>query len=495
MANYDKNACDDYNYTINRRQLMGASAATLAASAAGVALLGGVAKKAAGKTLGDCPPLPTSGNHVFIFLHLAGGADTLGMITPPLGPGTTYDALRGGTAVELTSAETMPLHSGSNDYFRYVSELDVMINGNSSLDGIWSDGKLVISPATSLPNQSYSHFQATDWLSRMLEGDCGDQYDGFLARFLNTTSGTTNGRLRGLSISPGILGPLANSDPSNIRDTLAINDLCTSGIGGLFDRTVSCLLNSEPERREKLLQMYDAQLSYDAWPGIALATACSVDTLQNAVDCSQPIPAGYDPTHPLDVKLMNLARLLKSNSGNGIGVQVVALEYGGWDTHNNQKSRMLGANGLVANLARALTSFYNDMKDCPVDFTLASVTEFGRNLDPGGSTGTEHGHGGPAFIFGSNINGGPLALTQFGNIPGVAGPWGVSGYDALDHLHDVQSTECTGSRDICGLVDPRDLLVEIFDENMNANVTQLFEPAPTQCAYEVSSATNYGLII
>jgi len=90
-----------------------------------------------------------------------------------------------------------------------------------------------------------------------------------------------------------------------------------------------------------------------------------------------------------------------------IDFQVACMEYGGWDTHKNQKrfieqklSDLFGEN-------RALDILYQSLPADITDNLIITISgEFGRQLKSNGDNGTDHGRGNTILVIGKGIKGG-----------------------------------------------------------------------------------------
>jgi uncharacterized protein (DUF1501 family) len=89
-----------------------------------------------------------------------------------------------------------------------------------------------------------------------------------------------------------------------------------------------------------------------------------------------------------------------------VGLRVVALDLGGWDTHFAQG----GAGGwmarLLGELAAGLAAFLDDLGPASHSVSVVVMTEFGRRARENGSLGTDHGHGSVMLLLGHTLAGG-----------------------------------------------------------------------------------------
>jgi uncharacterized protein (DUF1501 family) len=143
------------------------------------------------------------------------------------------------------------------------------------------------------------------------------------------------------------------------------------------------------------------------------------------------------------LRLRDAAQLIKS----GLGVQVVWLDVGGWDTHAGQG----GADGTLGKrleeLASSLAAFRSDLGERFVDVTVLTMTEFGRTVAQNGTGGTDHGHGALMMVLGGAVAGGRV-LTRW---PG---------------LEPEQRFE---GRDLAVTMDFRDLFAEVAGRSLGTS--------------------------
>jgi uncharacterized protein (DUF1501 family) len=89
-----------------------------------------------------------------------------------------------------------------------------------------------------------------------------------------------------------------------------------------------------------------------------------------------------------------------------LGVQAVALDLGGWDTHFAQGAAAGWMARLLDELASGLAAFHADLGQAWDRTTLVVMTEFGRRARENGSLGTDHGHGSVMLLMGGHVAGG-----------------------------------------------------------------------------------------
>ncbi|MGJ8693469.1 MAG: DUF1501 domain-containing protein [Thalassotalea sp.] len=122
--------------------------------------------------------------------------------------------------------------------------------------------------------------------------------------------------------------------------------------------------------------------------------------------------AGGDDNQKYKGKFKELAtscgRLLTDDN-----VDCAMLELGGWDTHNNQASRL---DRKLAELDEGLLALKTSLGKQWDNTVVVVATEFGRTAKENGTGGTDHGTGSALFIAGGKINGGQI----LGKWPGLS---------------------------------------------------------------------------
>jgi uncharacterized protein (DUF1501 family) len=101
---------------------------------------------------------------------------------------------------------------------------------------------------------------------------------------------------------------------------------------------------------------------------------------------------------------------LKSAGGAPFGFRVGSLDYGGWDSHKNQRDQIepqfaeiFGAGGGFDVLHKSVAA---DMSGALSKVVFTAAGEFGRQLHSNGDRGTDHGRGNLVFVFGDSVKGG-----------------------------------------------------------------------------------------
>jgi uncharacterized protein (DUF1501 family) len=105
--------------------------------------------------------------------------------------------------------------------------------------------------------------------------------------------------------------------------------------------------------------------------------------------------------------LRHVAGMIEAASMMALGRQVFLASYGGFDTHWSQPERHAG---LLNDLSQAMGAFYQSTVEMGVAHEVTTITdsEFGRNLVPNLTQGTDHGWGSHQLAMGATVVGGDV---------------------------------------------------------------------------------------
>lgn len=335
------------------------------------ALTGGVAMAprwawSAGSSTASCDRL--------IAIFLRGGADGL-TICPPLAE-SAYFNLRPTLAV--LESEALPL----DGFFG-------LHPAASGLKSLYDTGDLAVIHAAGLQTAERSHFEAQATMEQGIDAGELKPGDGWIGRLLSELAPT--GALAALALDEAV--PLALAGPF---DALAIG------------RIDSFQVSLDPLSRSALLAAYAAD------PLLA-PTANGVFAAADALIPAAALAPGEGyPPGQLGAALADAARLIRAD----VGLQVAAINGGGWDHHDDQADQI---GPLLTDLGGALAAFRDDIGAAWSNTTVLVMTEFGRRARENASLGTDHGHGGVMLAAGGGVLGGQV-ITDW---PGL-GPLDLS---------------------------------------------------------------------
>jgi len=350
---------DDSPKAVSRRRFLQA----LAIGGGSAALLGAIPLwRREGWTIS--PIKPTDG--VLVLIQMSGGNDGLNTVVPT-GAGAYYDKRK---SVSISPSAALPLANG------------IGLHPNLTfIKQMYDQGKVAVVQGVGVPNPDLSHFSSmATWMQGW--GGTGSASGGWVGRWLDgmpldglhavTISSTvpldlvgTVQRATALGDGNGMFG--ASTDPNDIRLFAGVKDYATAstGLGAFADAfTVS----------EKTL-----------------------------IETAGAIAPAYTPALP-DGELVRDLTLAARLINTDVGVRVVQVEFGGFDTHadeiNNHGSRMAVLNAGIQAFFAALAPAFASRT------TVMTFSEFGREVISNDSGGTDHGTAAPLFVIGSQVRGG-----------------------------------------------------------------------------------------
>lgn len=347
-----------------------------------------------------------------VLVFLRGGADGLNLVVPHASE--AYYRMRGWLAVPRPGREHGAL------------DLDGAFGLNPAAEKLlpfFENGSGVAVHAVGHARNSRSHFEEQDVWETCVVDDTVNA-DGWLNRHLQTTEG--RGPIRAVGLGE-TLPRVLRGDASAI----ALRGLNELSLGGGGDEAMLHALERASQGDES-----------SAAAGAALArsgreTLAAVRTLRRAL-ASTPAAGGQYPRTDFGRRLRDAATLVRM----GIGVEVIELDLGGWDTHRGQGAQAGPYASLVADLSASLAAFLGDVEDRMDDVLVLVHSEFGRTAAINGTGGTDHGWGNVALAFG-----GPVAAAGRGPRK-LLGRWpGLEG-DQLWQGRDLRHT--TDFRDLFG---------------------------------------------
>ncbi len=345
----------------------------------------------------------------FVYVYLRGGIDGLNMVCPIDGPDRVhYETHRPNIHLRTTGA-TAALSLGSSHY-----GLNFAATG---LHELYGQGKLAIVHGTGFPAAQItrSHFDAQDYMEHGTPGS-NAVGTGWLARHLQGA-----GQVPDTALIPS-LSVAANAPTSLLgrRDNMVLDDpnsFHPNANNGNVDGQPRYKLSTTMTLR----QLYQGSDDLHQAGIGAVETIELVDTL--GISSYTPAPGANYPSTGVAATLGNQAKLIANIAKRGLGLQVATLDYGGWDTHENQGDGTQGdlnqnqyANRL-AGLSATLHALYTDLAAAGLHNRMVLVvhSEFGRRVRENANRGTDHGSGNPMLVLGGRVRGGQL----FGSFGGL----------------------------------------------------------------------------
>jgi len=367
---------------------------------------------------------PTQGD-ILVCVFMRGAADGLNLVVPHGDPG--YYAARDTLAIAQPKSAKPDAAIDLDGFFGLHPTL-------KPFKDIYDARALAIIHAVGSPDPTHSHFDAMDFMERGTPGEKAIP-TGWMGRHLQVMASNNQSPFRALGmgslLQQSLRGPVQATALQSIADFHLLGD------------------------QKKLVPFQLALASL--YGGDGFIASQGQQTLGVMDDLTKLASSTYTPSNgaqypdtPFGKSLSSVAQLIKA----GMGVEVAAVDIGGWDTHVQQGTLNDGQMPkLIAEFASGIAAFYADMQDQMNRITLVTMSEFGRRAQENTSHGTDHGHGNVMFVMGGGINGGKV----YGDWPGLG----------KDNLY--------GPGDLAITTDFRDVLGEIVSKRLqNANLATVF---------------------
>jgi uncharacterized protein (DUF1501 family) len=330
-----------------------------------------------------------------VTVFLPGGADSLSVLYPDGDP--AYRKLR--PVLALPSEAGPAFTEDGRLHWHPALKPFVDLHG---------EGKVTVFPAIGYSHPDQSHFTSRHfWEVGATNANLGT---GWLGRYLDEV-GTPDNPLQGLSLDWSLQPSLATAK-APIASLASPEDYSfwSPGVWGDVEEKMLETIGALGARRRS-----------DPTLREAANIAAQVDRLRrqlapfagNGDGPTYTSPVAYPSSDDNDFpkRLAGLAAML----GAGLPMRCIALSApGDYDTHSNQPDEL--AKGLELTAA-SLAAFQRDLEARGLaDRVLTLVwTEFGRRAEENGSSGTDHGAAGAAFLLGTRVRG-----QMVGEFPGLS---------------------------------------------------------------------------
>jgi len=326
-------------------------------------------------------------DNVLVVLQLSGGNDALNTIVPYSDP--RY--LENRPVVRIDPETVLPI----NDSIGFNPAM-------APLKELWDDGKMAIIQGIGYPNPNRSHFRSMDIWHTSEPDKVGTE--GWLGRAIRELDPSQQNVLTGVNFGRGL--PRA----------LAAPGVPVASVGNLETYGVLTGIEGEDQRMEALdlfSKIYSSKLGSSLVRDYISQTG--TDALSGA-DILSTAPQKYTSTvtyggDTVAQYMRNIAQV--HLAGLGTKVMYTTAPANSFDTH---ASEMAKHPQLWHEVSNAVSAFYQDLKehDASKNVVIFLFTEFGRRVHDNGS-GTDHGSGGIAFVFGDAVKGG-----LYGEYPSLA---------------------------------------------------------------------------
>jgi uncharacterized protein (DUF1501 family) len=364
---------------------------------------------------------PVAPGKTFVAIFLRGGMDGLNFIVPHGDPG--YRGLRPTIALDAPNTPNG------------IIDLDGFFGLHpkaAALVPYFKNGTAMALHAVGYDLNTRSHFEEQDTWETGVSGNTINS-DGWLNRHLLTSQG--HGPVRAISIGDVLPRILRGKAPAFALR--GISDLTLPTDASASDTQMFAAIEhaycTPPREHESAAQDLLAETAQTTLDGIEIIKKKMAEGYVSTV---------VYPKTDIARKLEQIARVIKSN----IGLEVAEVDYGGWDSHQNQGGAAGAYAVLAQNLAEALSAFAQDLGDRLKDTLVLSLSDFGRTAAENGTGGTDHGWANCMLAMG----GGLVTSSAGGIIKPVLSRWPGLEKEQLHQGRDLLHT--TDFRDVLGEV-------------------------------------------
>ena len=318
----------------------------------------------------------SNAENILVVVQLSGGNDFMNTLVPYTNE-HYYDARK---KVMLKEDQVLPI----ND--------ELAINGNAApFKRLYDEGKMAIIQGIGYPDSNRSHFRGMDIWHTAEPDRVGTE--GWLGQAVRELDPHAENVLTGVNIGMGL--PRA----------MAVTGVPVTSIGDLEGYGVMNRFEQE-KLRDKALEAFKGIYgqAIGTGPVAEYIGQTGLDVLSGA-DMLADVADQYESTveyadNAIAKSLRDVARIHLA----GLGTRIFYAQHGGYDTHANE---LPAHPKLMTDISGAISDFLDDLEEhgASDNVTVFAFTEFGRRMRDNGS-GTDHGTGGGAFIFGKNVQGG-----------------------------------------------------------------------------------------
>jgi uncharacterized protein (DUF1501 family) len=378
-----------------------------------IALLGGLAPFPL--FAGAAPDIrPTRKGKTLVAVFLRGGIDGLNVIVPH--GDRDYYQHRPSLAIARPSPGNRDTCIDLDGYFGLHPAADALMP-------MFKNGTARALQAVGYAKNTRSHFEEQDTWETGVVGNALSA-DGWLNRHLASSTG--HGAIRAVAIGGNLPRILRGKAPAY-------------AIRGIADLAMPAMGDADA-LRAALATAYCTEPDAAHQPLADLLAQTASATLEGTRQLEAIAKENYEPAHGANYSKAGIAsqfreaaRLIKA----GLGTEVIQIDYGGWDTHNNQGTTNGGFPARLRDLAEAMAAFHTDLGDHMKDVLVLTLSDFGRTVRQNGTSGTDHGWANCMIALG-----GSLAK----NDKPVLGEWPTLAPDNLHQGRDLKHT--TDFRDV-----------------------------------------------
>ena len=317
-------------------------------------------------------------------IYLRGGADPLNTIVPFGDP--TYYKVRPTIAIPRPGKEGRRCALPLNDMFGLHPSMAPLVP-------LFEKGMIAPIVNVGSPHPTRSHFDAQDFMERAAPG-VRSITEGWLNRFLYATRSNDDSEFRALSLQATLPRSLRGQQP-----VLAVPSVGVEHTIKTFESLYGCTEDKRMQAKAAPPQTAAAQMRRQVTEAGA-STIKLFRELRRIIGSSDTVSANY-PRGGFAGQLSDLAKLIKADRG----LEIAALDYGGWDHHAFQGGTVGTMASMLSDVSGALAAFVEDLGPRMNRVLILFMSEFGRTVNENGNGGTDHGHGGHMLAVGGMVKG------------------------------------------------------------------------------------------
>ncbi|MFZ9936401.1 MAG: DUF1501 domain-containing protein, partial [Luteolibacter sp.] len=299
---------------------------------------------------------PVRKDRTLVAVFLRGGIDGLNFVVPH-GDKNYY---------KHRQSLAIPRPAGADDSAIDLDGFFGLHPAAAVLRPMFQNGTATALQAVGYAENTRSHFEEQDtWETGVVGSSLSS--DGWLNRHLASSTG--HGTIRAVAIGGNLPRMLRGRAPAY-------------AIRGVADLAMPATQADAAVLRAALETAYCTKPD----PAHAAATAemlakTAAATLEGTRQLEAIAKGDYQPAHgtaypktAIARQFMEAARLIKA----GVGTEVIQIDYGGWDTHNNQGGVTGGFANRLRELCEAMAAFSTDLGDGMRDVLVLTLSDFGR---------------------------------------------------------------------------------------------------------------------
>ena len=363
-------------------------------------------------------------DRVLIVLQMHGGNDGLNCLIP-VSDYELYYSKRANIAI--------PARNSARKYIPLDSTLPIdqqvgLHPDMMAMKQMYDRGRVAMVQGVSYKNNNGSHFRGRDI---QFMGGTHDEYlqSGWVGRYLQQEIAPArypedfpnSGMKDPLAIEMGNDVSLIFHQQGNIPTSISINDPIgfanlVEELEGFLDEHIDprgippAYLQDSPYFNELdwILSLEDKSKDFAARLAEVYRTG---DKITGYAHYPETYPFNA-PKGSLKNQLTHQLKIIARLLSGGCRTKVFLIKTGGFDTHADQVESYdptMGVHAaLMYHISTAMSAFQEDLRTRGLEDRVLTLTtsEFGRRIYSNGSYGTDHGTGGPIFIFGKGVKAG-----------------------------------------------------------------------------------------